>query len=147
MVLSRPPPHSLSVMANYPTIITQAVLSGRAQPDEANAVRIEIRGVHNFRPYTLPGSSSHRYQFIHDPKASCHSLEIPQSVWMAKDGWMARDLMAKRRTGNALLVLVVPWKHKATKVEEKPAIKPLAKATKPKTEKTPEQRALAALSK
>ena len=134
-------------MANYPTIITQAVLSGRSQPDEANAVRIAIRGVYNFRPFTLPGASTHRYQFLHDPKANCHALEIPQSVWMHKDGWMARDLMAKRRSGHALLVLVVPWKRKASKVEEKPVAKPLAKATKPKTEKTPEQRALEALAK
>ena len=131
-------------MANYPLIISQAVLSGRAQPDETNAVRIEVRGVHNFRPLTMPGASSHRYQFLHDPRASCHVLEVPQSVWMAKDGWMARDLMAKRRTGAALLVLVVPWKHKTAPAPEAP--KKLPKATKPKTEKTPEERALQALA-
>jgi hypothetical protein len=134
-------------MANYPTIISQAILSGRAKPDEAIAVRIEVRGVHNFRPFTLPGASTHRYQFLHDPKANCHALEFPQSVWMEKDGWIARDLMGKRRSGHALLVLVKPWVSKTAKTEEKPAAKPLSKVTKPKTEKTPEQRALEALSR
>lgn len=129
-------------MANYPLIISQAVLNGRSKPDESHAVRIEVRGVHNFRPFTLPGASTHRYQFIYDPKVSAHALEVPESVWMAKDGWMARDLMGKRRTGHALLVLLVPWKGQA-KPEE--AVKPLPKAKPAKSTKTPEQRALEAL--
>lgn len=127
-------------MPNYPAQISQQWLDNRADAKEKTIVRIELRGCNNHRPFALAGKSTHRYLFCHDPKTNCHILDVPASLWMASNGQMARDLMSVSRPGvMPLIALVLPYTRKAS------APKPLPKAEKTISTKTPEERALAAL--
>lgn len=129
-------------MPNYPVQINQQWLDNRADAKEKSLVRIELRGCNNHRPFALSGKSTHRYLFSHDPKTNCHVLDVPESLWMANNGWMARDVMSVHRPGmQPLVALVLPYRRKVA------APKPLPKAEKTISTKTPEERALAALGK
>lgn len=129
-------------MPNYPVQINQQWLDNRADAEEKTIVRIELRGCNNHRLFALSGKSTHRYLFHHDPKSNSHVLDVPASIWMDRDGWMARDVMSVHRPGmQPLVVLVLPHRRKAA------TPKPLPKAEKTISTKTPEERALAALGK
>jgi hypothetical protein len=127
-------------MANYPTIVSQAILAKRAAQDEQRTVRVELRGVNNLRPYSLAGVSNHRYLFPHNRSTNSHTLDIPESVWMANKAWMARDIQYKPNPGISMVVLVLP-----IKAAESPA-KPLPKAQATRIRKTPQEAALAVLN-
>lgn len=129
-------------MPNYPVQINQQWLDNRAMPKERHVVRVELRGCNNHRLFALSGKSTHRYLFHHDPKSNSHVLDVPASIWMDRDGWMARDVMSVHRPGmQPLVVLLLPHTRKV----ESP--KPLAKPAREPANQSPEERALAALGK
>ena len=136
MVSSQHPPFPFTM--NYPHLINQKWLDNRADKKERRIVRVILKGCNNFRPFAVAGATSHKYLFAYNPKISAHCLDVPETVWMERNGAMAHDLMGKRK-GNPLVVLILPY------VKEKEAPKPLPDAI-PAAGPTAEERALAALN-
>jgi hypothetical protein len=136
MVSSQAPPFPFTM--NYPHLINQKWLDNRADKKERRIVRLILKGCSNFRPFAVSGATCHKYLFTYDPKIAAHVLNVPESLWMEKNGAMAYDLMSKRK-GNPLVVLILPY------VKEKAAVKPLSEAI-PTEGPTAEERALAALN-
>jgi len=136
MVSCQAPPFPFTM--NYPHLINQKWLDNRADKKERRIVRLILKGCSNFRPFAVPGATCHKYLFTYNNKLAAHVLDVPETLWMEKNGAMARDLMEKRR-GNPLVVLILPY------VKEKEAVKPLPEPVQTEGP-SPEERALAALN-
>jgi hypothetical protein len=126
---------------NYPNLVSQEWLDSQRKPTDLRDVRVEISGCFNYRPVPIPGKRNVRYIFPHDPVAACHALSIPESVWMADDAAMARDLMASTAHSYTLVALVLPVSKPAAA-----ASKPLPKAKPTKSTKSAEDAAMAVLA-
>lgn len=123
---------------NYPHLVTQEWLDSQRKPEDQRIVRLELSGCYNARPVPVAGSKNKRYVFLHDNATSCHALAIPESVWMADDAAMARDLMRSTAHSYTLVALILPISKPA-----KAAPKPLPKAAPSK--KSAEDAAMAVL--
>jgi hypothetical protein len=128
---------------NYPNLVTQEWLDTQRKPEDIRSIRIELSGCFNYRPAPIPGKRNVRYIFPHDPSTSCHALVIPESLWMADDAAMARDLMQTTSHAYTLTMLVLP-----VSVASPAKAKPLPPAPKVKTRaaKSAEDAAMAILS-
>lgn len=127
---------------NYPEQVTQAWLNNQRTPADQRLVRVELTGCYNTRPVPVPGKRNKRYLFPHDPKTSCHALTVPESVWMANKGAMARDIMHANGQSYTLTVLVLP-----VAVEQPAKAKPIPPAPKAKAKaKSAEDAAMAVLA-
>lgn len=131
-------------MSNYPVTISQNLLNNRAAAGESRVVRVEVKGVHNNRAFSLSGKSNHRYLFNHHPKSGSHVLDVPESVWMEKNGWLARDIQDNPHRNVKLIVLVLPFSKPGTPATPPVPAKIPKQAAKPKT-KTADEAALAVL--
>lgn len=92
----------------YPKLITALVLHACAATDETHAMRVEVKGCMSNVAYRLAGKRSHRYLLTYDPQSHAHILDVPASVWMKDNAWMARDLLEGPQSRN-VIVLTVPW--------------------------------------
>lgn len=124
---------------NYPQLVTQKWLENQRTPAD-RIIRVELSGCYNYRPVPVAGRKNKRYVFPHDPRTSCHALNIPESIWMADNAAMARDLMASAAHSYTLAVLVLPLSQSTPAA----APKPLPKAKAPK--KSAEAAAMAVLA-
>jgi hypothetical protein len=136
----RPPFLSNPNSMNYPNLVTREWLASQRKPDEARDIRVELTGCYNHRPVPVPGKRNVRYIFEHDPASSCHILTVPESVWMADNGSMARDMMTSAAHSYTLVPLVLPISTPAAA-----APKPLPKAKTSKPTKSAEDAAMAVL--
>jgi len=128
---------------NYPNLVTREWLESQRKSDEARNIRVELSGCYNHRPVPVPGKRNVRYIFEHDPAASCHALTVPESVWMADNAAMARDLMTSAAHSYTLVTLVLPISKSAPATAPKPL--PKAKAA-PAHKKSAEDAAMAVLA-
>jgi len=127
---------------NYPQQVTQAWLDNRLSDADLRIVRIELHGTYNYRPVPISGRTNKRYIFVYDPKTACHALNIPESIWMANDGAMARDLLRTTTHHHQLVTFILPIPKKKA-IPQK--VNPLPKATKAPKPKTAEDAAMAVL--
>lgn len=127
---------------NYPAQVTQAWLDNQRGPDDRRLVRVELNGCYNFRPVPVPGKRNKRYLFLYDPNTACHVLKVPETVWMADNGAMARDLMQTTSHSYTLTVLILPL---FAKEPAKAAPLPPAPKAKTRKHKSAEDAALAVL--
>lgn len=127
---------------NYPHIVTQEWLDSQRTEHDRRIVRVELTGCFNYRPVPVAGKRNKRYHFLYDPTSTCHVLKIPETVWMAENGAMARDLMQSQNNSYTLTILILPLFAK----EPAKAV-PLPPAPKAKTRKhkSAEDAALAVL--
>lgn len=93
---------------NYPSQVTQAWLDNQRSANDQRVIRVELSGCYNFRPVPVPGKRNKRYLFLYDPSTACHVLKVPETVWMADNAAMARDLMQSQSNSYSLTVLVLP---------------------------------------
>lgn len=128
---------------NYPNLVTREWLESQRNSDEARNIRVELTGCYNHRPVPVPGKRNVRYIFEHDPASSCHVLTIPESVWMADNAAMARDLMTSAAHSYTLVTLVFPISKSTAAAAPKPL--PKARTTTPQ-KKSAEDAAMAVLA-
>lgn len=118
---------------NYPSQVSQAWLDNQRTEDDRRIVRVELNGCYNFRPVPVPGKKNKRYLFLYDPATSCHVLKVPETVWMADNGAMARDLMQSASHSYTLTVLILPiFAREPEKAKPLPPA-PKARNRKPKS--------------
>ena len=103
----------------YPKLITALVMQACAATDETHAMRVEVKGCISNVAYRLAGKRSHRYLLTYDPQSHAHILDVPASVWMNDNAWMARDLLEGPQSRN-VIVLTVPWKDAVISVDSVP---------------------------
>lgn len=92
----------------YPKLITALVMQACAATDETHAMRVEVKGCISNVAYRLAGKRSHRYLLTYDPLSHAHILDVPASVWMKDNAWLARDLLEGPQSRN-VIVLTVTW--------------------------------------
>lgn len=98
---------------NLPLHISSDFLRSLA-PDDTRIVRVLLRLVHSSGTYRLRGKKR-TYFFVHNAKAGCHILDVPESVWNEgipvgkyRDNFsIAHDLFAELRQGSTPLIPIL----------------------------------------
>lgn len=117
-------------MPNYPKLITQTWADNQKAPDEERIVRLELHGCYNYRPVPITGKGTQRFHFVYDNQSACHALEIPETVWMADNGKLARDLLLYPFNNFRIVVLLKKIGEPA-KTETKKKRRPAKPAARP----------------
>jgi hypothetical protein len=132
-------------MARFPKLINAEVLRNAASPTDTHAIRIELRGVPSNVPYRLSGKRGQTYLLHYAPEERAHILDFPVSIWMEDNEAVARNLLGVAHRTRPI-ILCVPWHPHPSTTPHAPDEPPTLPEEDLHGARSPEQKAIDALS-